>query len=88
MSLGDITRRVSAWFLAKMIMVLSPQRRAYFCMSYLLVMMSQYKRIFVFPTKKHGFRKDDLCVQSQQLSELFGGAGGQSGQPTPPKGPV
>ena len=55
MGSGDIAWRVFALFTAKM--VFSPQRRAYFRMSHLMVMMSQYKRIFVFPVTKIDFRK-------------------------------
>ena len=63
-----IAWRVSAWFMAKM--MLSPQRRAYFCMSYLMVMMSQYKRIFVFPSKSSVLGG---CLRVRgQLSKLSG----------------
>ena len=70
-------------------LLLSPQPRAYFCMSHLVVMMSdepaQANRSFSY-TKKW-LREDDLWVRGQ-LSELSGGLGGRLGQPGPPEGSV
>ena len=65
---GGHCQGVSVWFMAKML--LSPERRAYFCMSYLMVMISQHKRISVFLVKRLGFGRMTSASRANCWSSL------------------
>ena len=80
----DIVSRLLEGLILVAKMVLSSRRCAYFCMSYMMLIMSHEERIFVLPRKKFGFGRMTLGLWVW-LWSLLEGPGSLAGQPGPPE---